>query len=59
MLIYDHWFHAAFIRLSSDRKVKILEKSKKSKRMFKLELRISLCVRVYVLLSGVCVCVCY
>ena len=52
MLIFDHWFHVVFIRQSSGRKRKILEKSKKSKNkveiMFTFELRITLCVCVYV-----------
>ena len=32
MLICDHWFNVIFTRQSSERKRKILEKSKKSKR---------------------------
>ena len=57
MLTSDNWFHAVFIRQSSenekDRKRKILEKSEKwkIKIMFSLELRITLCVCV-------CMCVC-
>ena len=50
-LICDHLFHAVFIRQSSDRERKILEKSKKSKNSQK---------NVYVKIeySSVCVCVC-
>ena len=59
MFICEHWFHALFIGQSCGKKRKILKKSKKIKniekntvkRMFTLELRITLCVCV-------CVCVC-
>ena len=55
MLIWDHWFHAVLFRQPSGRKIKISEKSKKSKNTVKRMFTLRLKTRLWVC---VCVCVC-
>ena len=57
MLICDPWFHAVFIRQSSGRKRKILEKLKKFKRYRPNNFYARIYIIFYFFFFGVCVCV--